>query len=96
MFKDAQNYAVMQGDDLITGMVQDCTPYAEDARARHNEGMHGSKELKHAARIPFVIIEKYMHDNGVSMHECFSNPAHFRRMCQDPANADFRIWKGAL
>lgn len=76
--------------------TQDCTAIAESAKARHNEGMHGTSEMKHAARIPNIMIEKYMSDNGITYQEWCANPSHIRRMLQDPALAHFRIWKGAV
>lgn len=81
---------------LIIARSQDCTPIAEDAKARHNAGMFGSSEMKHAARIPNVIIEKYMNDNGVSFAELMANEVHIKRICNNPDNGAFRIWKGQL
>lgn len=74
--------------------TQDCTAIAEYAKAQHNGGYHGTSEVKHAARLPFVIVERYCNDNGVTFQEAMRDPVHFRRMCQDPKNKDFRIWKG--
>lgn len=85
-----------QDGRLIIANSQDCTPIAEYAKAQHNAGFHGSSEVKHAARIPLVIVEKYCNDNGVTFTEFMTNRAHMKRIVQDPANAHFRIWKGAL
>ena len=85
-----------QGDRLIIANSQDCTPIAEYAKAQHNAGYHGSSEVKHAARIPLVIVEKYCNDNGVKFADVMTDRAHMKRIVEDPANAHFRIWKGAL
>lgn len=82
------------GDFQTFNRIQDCNDIADDAKARHNLGFHGSSEMKHAARIPLVIIEKYCNDNGVSFADCIADPAHARRIVQDPKNGMFRIWKG--
>ena len=50
---------------LIVERVQDVEPVLEDAKRRAIEGIHGSKEMRHVARIPKVLIEKYCKDNGL-------------------------------
>lgn len=81
---------------VVIAQSQDCTPIAERAKALHNAGMHGSSDMKHAASIPDVILEKYMNEHRVSYAELMSNPEHFRRICNDPDNRAFRIWPGRL
>jgi hypothetical protein len=76
--------------------VQDCTPIAEYAKAQHNAGFHGSSELKHAARIPNVIIEKYCNDHNIEFSEFMRNREHMRRVLNDPSLAAFRIWPGKV
>ena len=86
----------LDGDNVVTGSVQDCTAILEDATARRNEGMTGSKELKHAARFPAVIVETYMNETGISFAEFMRNPVHCQRMLADPALKNFRIWEGRV
>ena len=81
---------------MTVSRTQDCTPIAEHAKALSNAGMTGSSEMRHAASIPFVMVEKYMNDNNITFHEWSANKDHIRRMLQDPALAHFRIWKGAI
>lgn len=76
--------------------VQDCDPIAERAKALHNEGMHGSSEMKHAAKLPRVLVERYCNDNGITFREFLNGQDHIRRMLNDPALSHFRIWKGAV
>lgn len=85
-----------QDDRLIIANSQDCTPIAEYAKAQHNAGFHGSSEVKHAARIPLVIVEKYCNENGVTFEDFMTDRVHMKRVVEDPANAMFRIWPGAL
>lgn len=85
-----------QDDRLIISRTQDCTHIAEHAQALHNEGIHGSADVKHAAKIPLVIVEKYCNENGVSFQDFMNDPAHIKRVVQHPDNAMFRIWKGAF
>lgn len=76
--------------------TQDCTPVMDQAIALHNGGHLGSSEMRHAARIPAILVEKYCLDNDVLFSEFCSDPAHVRRMLQDPALSHFRVWKGRI
>jgi hypothetical protein len=81
---------------IFVGQSQDCTPIAERAQALHKAGQFGSSDMKHAATIPDVILEKYMNEHGVTYAELMSNPVHFKRICNDPDNKCFRIWPGKI
>lgn len=96
MSLDLDTKIVVEGDKMHVGRFQDCTPIAEYAKAMHREGYHGSNEMKFAGTIPYVFIEKYCNDKGVAFHEFMSNKEHIRAVLNDPALADFRIWKGRL
>jgi len=76
--------------------TQDCTAIAEDAKSRHNEGVHGSKDMRHVARIPFVMIEKYLNENNITYAEFAASPEHKMRLLVDPELSHFRIWGGKL
>ncbi|HEX7644851.1 MAG TPA: hypothetical protein VF472_21835 [Burkholderiaceae bacterium] len=93
---DVQIQAAEYDGKLFIGASQDCTPIAEFAKAQHNAGFHGSQEMRHAARIPNVIIEAYCNEHHVSFADVMSNPEHMKRICNDPKNAAFRIWPGKL
>ena len=86
----------LQGDSLVTGTVQQCTPIADMTRAMSNAGQHGSSDMKLAASIPLVFVEKYLNDNAITMHEFSGSPEHKRRLLGDPALSHFRIWKGKV
>jgi hypothetical protein len=85
-----------QDDRLVVGRSQDCTPILEDAKRRHLAGEHGTADVKHAARIPNVIVEKYCNDHGITFHEFMGNEVHIKRLVEHPDNSMFRIWKGKL
>ena len=86
----------LQDGNLITGTTQDCTPIAEYAKAKHNAGEFGTSDLKHAASIPSVMVEKYLNDNGITLQEFSRSQQHMKRLLGDPALAHFRIWKGQV
>ena len=85
------------GDGLVTfERVQDCTPILEHAQALNKAGEHGSGEMRHAARLPFVLVERYCNDNNITFSEFIGNRAHVRAMCNDPSLSGFRVWQGRL
>lgn len=81
---------------MVTQRTQDCTPIVERTQALHKEGFHGSSEFKHAASIPFVVVEDYCNRNNLLFSEFMANPEHIKRLANDPALAHFRVWKGKL
>lgn len=85
-----------ESDTMAIERIQDCTPIVDHAKALHNEGLHGSNEMRHAARIPYVIIERYCNETGITFEEWMQNPEHMRAMLNDPALAAFRVWGGKV
>ncbi len=81
---------------MTVARTQDCTAIAEEAKRKHNDGMFGSSEMKLAASIPFVFVEKYLNDNNITLSELMQNADHKKRLLTDPALDHFRIWKGKL
>lgn len=61
-----------------------------------NTGQHGSKDMKHVANIPGIMIEKYCLDNGVGWDEFFQEQKHMKALLNDPAMAYFRIAPGQV
>lgn len=92
-----QTVVALEGGDLITGTVQDCTAIAERAKALHNAGYTGpSSDMRLAASVPAVLVEKYLNDNGITMQAFTRDQAHIKRLLGDPALAHFRVWKGVV
>lgn len=75
---------------------QDAEPILKQAIALHNDGHHGTKEWKHAAKLPRVLVDKYCLDHGISFHEFLRDKVHLRRMLMDRDNRMFRIWPGRV
>jgi hypothetical protein len=75
--------------------VQDCAPIVERCRALANETEQRG-EMRLAARLPDVVVERYCNDNGITFGEFVGNPEHVRRVCNDPALAAFRVWPGRI
>ncbi|KGF25661.1 hypothetical protein [Oligella urethralis] len=84
------------GDIVIVERAQDVGDILREAKARSNEGLHGSNELKHAMTIPNVILEAYCNNNGITFNELMNNDEHIKRILNDPALSHFRVWKGRV
>ena len=56
------------GDIVIVERAQDVGDILREAKAKSNEGLHGSNELKHAMTIPNVILEAYCNNNLSLIH----------------------------
>jgi hypothetical protein len=85
-----------EDDRLYVGRSQDCTTIAEYAKALHNEGLHGSSDVKHVAKLPLVIVEKYCNERGITFEQFMADDKHIKAVVEDRDNAMFRIWPGAL
>lgn len=81
---------------LYVGRSQDCTTIAEYAKALHNEGHHGSSEMRHAAKLPLVIVEKYCNERGITFEEFMADDKHLKYVVEHPDNRMFRIWGGRI
>src|SRR5690606_33619995 len=77
--------------DLLFVDTDHLKAIADVCVGRHNSGVTGSKDMPHLAEFPAEIVEKYLVDAGITLHEWMNNPVHVKRMLQDPALAHFRI-----
>jgi hypothetical protein len=82
--------------DITFETTQDALPIMEDAKARQRAGFTGTKELKHAARLPMVAIDAYCARLDITFAEWSQDKRHIRAMLNDPALAYFRIWEGRV
>ena len=93
---DLRTFIDFEDGRMVLGSQQDCTPIAEAVQALHKAGAHGSSEMRHAARIPNVIVEKYCNDHGITFQQFMHDREHLRRVLNDPDLSAFRIWKGKI
>lgn len=80
--------------DLVIERIQDCTPIAEHTTRLRNEGKVGTSEMRLAASLPMVLIERYCNDRGITFDQWMKDPAHAKAMLHDPALSAFRVWEG--
>jgi hypothetical protein len=85
-----------ENGNLIERRSCDVAPTLEHTKALRSVGAVGSSEFRHAASIPPVIVEQYMAEKGIDMHELQVNPVHWKNILNDPALAGFRIWQGRV
>lgn len=94
---NAHTRVLRNGDD---GIVVQREQYVGDIRdyciARHNEGHHGSRDMKLMASVPVAIVDHYCAVNNITLREFMHNKEHTRRLLNDPAFADFRIAPGKV
>ena len=93
---DVVSTIALQDGALITGTTQDCTPYAERAQAMQAAGLHGSRDMRLAASVPAVLVERYCNQAGIDLAEFNASQDHKKRLLNDPALAAFRIWPGRV
>lgn len=74
---------------LLVNRVQDCEPVMEQAKKIARE-LTPSKDVRHVARIPKVIVEQYCNRNNITLREWLIDPSHADRMLKDPDLAYFR------
>lgn len=86
----------LEDGNLITGSVQDCTPFVENASKLRQIGEGKGKDVWHTAHYPPVVVEAYCNNAGIDFHEFMSNKVHVKRMLNDPALASFRVVEGRM
>jgi hypothetical protein len=82
--------------DVTFETRQDTSAILDNAKRMHNEGMHGSSEMKLAARLPMVAIDSYCATHQITFEEFQRDKKHIRAMLNDPDLKAFRIWPGRV
>lgn len=76
--------------------TQDVEPIVGYAQGMQALEMGNSKELKHAAEIPMVVVEQYMARKGITFAQFCETPDHIKAVVNDPSLQAFRIWQGRV
>lgn len=98
-FVDTRLHYDHDADRLVVERVQDVEPildYTARLRALNPAGYSPSRDLKHVAEVPLVLVEKWANDAGMSVADWLADPELMRRQLNDPANAFLRTGKGRL
>ncbi len=93
---DMQSTLTHEGDLMIVKSVQDVQPILDSCKNRIDAGATGSKDIKHAASFPMVVIEAYMNRMNITFQEFLRDKSHVKAMLNDKSLQGFRIWQGAV
>jgi hypothetical protein len=78
---------VVERTQRFDGLVDTC-------KALHNEGFHGTSDMRPLMSVPGVMIEAWCEKRGVTFAE-FNRDAKLQSaFINDPDLSAFRIWKG--
>ena len=91
-----QAFSDDDNDRIVIVQSQDVAAIVDDCKARSNEGFHENGVGKHVARVPNVVVEHYLNVHGITLREFMADDTHIRRLVNDPAFADLRIWQGTI
>lgn len=91
-----QAFADEENGRIVIVQSQDVAAIVDDCKARSNEGMHENALGKHVARIPNVVVEHYLNVHGITLREFAKDDTHIKRLVNDPAFSDLRIWQGTI
>lgn len=75
---------------------QDLEPVLTHVKYLRETGQTGSSEMRHAAKIPWVVSENWRKKRGISFHEMMANPAHAAAFLNSEEAAPYRIWPGKI
>lgn len=87
---------ILEEDRVVIHREQDVAGILDHAKARHNEGHTGFGDFKHAMVLPELVVENYCTKHQITSREFWANPAHLKRVMNDPDNAALRTWKGKV
>lgn len=66
---EAQTEFTVDERGLVINRSQDVAPLIKSARELQKAGIVGSKDNRHVARIPHVLIEKVANGNGLDLND---------------------------
>lgn len=89
-------YVDHDADGFVVQREQNVGRIVDYAKALHNEGLHGSADMKLKMVIPSIVVEHYCNVHGITLREWISNPEHAKRMFNSPEFADLRVAPGAM
>lgn len=86
----------VEDDKIVSYSYQDLDPIMDQTGKLREMGHVGGSDMKHAASLPKVLIERYCNEKGITFEEWMREPKHVKAMLNDPQNEPFRIWKGRV
>lgn len=87
----------LNGDgQIVTGTEQDCAPIVENVKDLKAHGELGSSDMRHVARVPFVVVEKFCNERGISFREFMISDVEKSAFLNSPDFKLLRVWEGRV
>lgn len=74
----------------------DADTVAEYCKAAHNDGAHGSADMKHVMRVDGFFIVDWCNKRGLTFAQFMRDQSIQKAFMEDPELSMFRIWKGRV
>jgi hypothetical protein len=87
---------VTDGNTTYHREAQDVEPVLQHVQYLRETGQTGSSEMRHAAKIPWVVSENWRKARGISFHEMMANPVHAAAFLNSEEARPYRIWSGKV
>lgn len=84
--------------DSVLNVVrsQDEQPIIDTLKDMRDAGCTGSQDMRFAGHLPFLVVEKYLQQHGISMREFILDDTHLVRIMNDPDYKMLRVWQGRM
>lgn len=91
-----QERMILEDDKIVVQRQQKVASIVDYAKARHNEGFHGTADFRLKMVLPQVVVDHYCHINQITLKEFIANDEHVKRIFNSPEFADLRVAPGAM
>lgn len=81
---------------LVVQRSADVEPLIEHLAGlrQDSDGKSDSGELYHVGDIPYIVIEQYCNEQGVTFADFMRDDTHIKRILMNPDFSKFRVWQG--
>ena len=94
---DIKKRSMVRDGKLLLEKVQDVEPTIKQARALAD--IHGGRvdpDAYHVARVPVVVLERWMKKRGVTFADFQRDPLLVKELVNDPELRAFRVFQGRV
>ena len=76
--------------------TQEEQPIIDTLKDMRDAGCIGSSDMRFAGHLPFLVVEQYLQEKGITMREFILDDTHLVRIMNDPNYKLLRLWGGRL
>lgn len=76
--------------------MDDIEAIRQHCKHMRDTGQIGPPDMRNYGVMPPIFVQMYMNNNQITWPEFCKNPEHTRRLLNDPALKDFRIYEGRV